>query len=71
MTLAEAKKRLVGEYRHVEGFVGAGIGRQGDQDILMVFVREAASPAARRLERQGQYEGHPIKIQVADVRPQS
>ncbi len=66
--ILEAKNRLKRQYRNIDGFVGVGIGRQGSQDVLRVFVREAKSPAARKLKNEPQFDGYPVEVEVSDPR---
>ncbi len=66
--ILEAKNRLKRQYRNVDGFVGVGVGRQGDRDVLRVFVREAKSPAARKLKTESEFEGYPVEVEVSEPR---
>ncbi len=68
MTLLEAKNRLKQQYRHVDGFVGVGIGRHDNRDVLRVFVREAKSPAAKQLKHDTHFEGYPVEVEVSNPR---
>ncbi len=63
--IQEAKKRLKTQYLKVQGFVGVGIGRRDNQDVLRVYVRDAASPAATQLARNPQFEGFPVEVEVS------
>ncbi len=63
--IQEAKKRLITRYRKVQGFVGAGVSRRGNREVLHVYVRDAESPAATQLAGNSQFEGFPVEIEVS------
>lgn len=63
-TIAEAKKRFGARYRSEEGFVGIGVGRIADSDALRVYVENADSPIALKLNSELTFEGFPIVVIV-------
>jgi hypothetical protein len=62
--IQRAKKRLQTQYRRVQGFVGVGISRRDNRDVLHVYVRDAASPAATQLAGAPQFDGFPVEVEV-------
>jgi hypothetical protein len=62
--IQEAKKRLQTRYRRVQGFVGVGISRRDNRDVLHVYVRDATSLAATQLTGAPQFDGFPVEVEV-------
>jgi hypothetical protein len=64
MSIIEAKKHLGDRYRHEEGFVGVRVCRQNGEDALCVYVVDPSFPIARKLKREGSFEGFPLEVEV-------
>jgi hypothetical protein len=64
-TILEAKRHLQNLVRREDGFVGVGVGRRNNQDVLRVYVVDSQSPAARRFSQTRQFEGFPVEVQVS------
>ena len=62
--ISEAKKLFGARYRSEEGFVGIGIGRIADSDVLRVYVEDADSHIAQRLKSEATFEGFPVVVEV-------
>jgi hypothetical protein len=62
--IQEAKKRLQTQYRKVQGFIGVGISRRDNRDVLHVYVRDETSLAAAQLTRAPQFDGFPVEVEV-------
>jgi hypothetical protein len=63
-TIFEAKKQLVAHYWSEEGFIGVGIGRHKDSDVLRVYVEDPDFPIAQQLKSEATYEGFPVIVEV-------
>lgn len=66
-SIIEAKKHLADLYRQEEGFVGIGIDRHNNEDVLCVYVTDSNSPVARQLKLDGEFEGFPVEIEVSGL----
>ncbi len=66
-TVFEAKKELTKLCRNEEGFVGVGIGRQGNQDTIRVYVSDSRFPLVKKLSQDGKFEGFPLEIQAVGL----
>ena len=64
-TILEAKRHLQNLVRREEGFVGVGVGRRNNQDVLQVYVLDWQSPVAQRFTKSRQFEGFPVEVQVS------
>ena len=47
-----------------EGFVGVGVGRHEDSEVLRVYVSDADLPFVRCLQNEPTYEGFPVIVEV-------
>lgn len=63
-TIFEVKKDFAARYLSEEGFVGVGIGRHEDANVLRVYVEGPDFPIAQTLKNQAIYEGFPIIVEV-------
>lgn len=63
-TVFEAKKKLRELYRNEEGFVGVGVGHQGNQDTIRVYVSDARFPLVKKLSEDAEFEGFPLEIKT-------
>lgn len=63
-TIFEAKKHFRDRYRLEEGFVGVGIGRHENVEVLRVYVVDAHFPIAQQLKNNATYEGFPVVVEV-------
>ncbi len=64
-TILEAKRHLQNLVRREDGFVGVGVGRKNNQDVLRVYVLDSQSPVAQRFTQSRQFEGFPVEVQVS------
>ena len=48
----------------VRGFVGVGVGHQGNQDTIRVYVSDARFPLVKKLSNDAEFEGFPLEIQT-------
>lgn len=63
-TIFEAKKHFRDRYRLEEGFVGVGIGRHENAEVIRVYVVDAHFPIAQELKNNATYEGFPVVVEV-------
>jgi hypothetical protein len=60
MTVEQAAERLNRKLEDTPGFVALGVGEEGGQPNLVIYVRSVNADLAR-LEREG-WEGYPVVI---------
>ncbi len=63
-TIFEAKRHLADHYFSEKGFVGVGIGRHENSDVLRVYVEGPDFPIVQALKSQAIYEGFPVIVEV-------
>lgn len=66
-SIVEAKRHLRDIYKHEEGFVGIGIDKHNNEDVLCVYVTDSNSPVARQLKHDGSFEGFPVEVEVSGL----
>ena len=63
-TIFEAKKNFADRYLSEEGFIGVGIGRDENADVLWVYVEAEDFPIAQQLKNEPTYEGFRVIVEV-------
>ena len=63
-TIFEAKEHFAARYLSEEGFIGVGIGRHEDANVLWVYVEAEDFPIARQLKNEPTYEGFRVIVEV-------
>ncbi len=63
-TIFQAKKKLSAQYRFEAGFVGVGVGRHEDSEVLRVYVSAADLPFVQHFQNEPTYEGFPVTVVV-------
>ncbi|MBN1466432.1 hypothetical protein JXA02_11760 [candidate division KSB1 bacterium] len=61
LTARDVKKRYTTRIMKIDGVVGIGIGKEEDDDAIMVFVKERTAIIDQKVPKQ--LKGYPVIIQ--------